>query len=131
MATSNLAVQSSAQPESLKQTEASILRPTMYKCPDCGKILPYDTEHFYSNSKRKSGLDVRCKQCYKKRYVSTAAKIKSAAASPKTTHTPTHAPTHAPTLTLDLASMTDDVLIAEVRRRGYTGELRYTKVISV
>lgn len=33
--------------------------------------------------------------------------------------------------TLTLADFEDNQLFAELRRRGYTGELRYSKVISV
>lgn len=33
--------------------------------------------------------------------------------------------------TLTLADFTDDNLFAELRRRGYNGELRYSKVITV
>ncbi len=33
--------------------------------------------------------------------------------------------------TLSLADFTDDNIFAELRRRGYNGELRYSKVVSV
>lgn len=33
--------------------------------------------------------------------------------------------------TLSLADFTDENLVAELRRRGYNGELRYSKVIAV
>lgn len=33
--------------------------------------------------------------------------------------------------TLTLADFTDDNLFAELKRRGYNGELRYSKVITV
>lgn len=33
--------------------------------------------------------------------------------------------------TLTLADFEDNMLFAELRRRGYTGELRFSKVISV
>ena len=33
--------------------------------------------------------------------------------------------------TLTLADFNDDQLFAELRRRGFTGELRYSKVITV
>lgn len=33
--------------------------------------------------------------------------------------------------TFTLADFTDENLIAELRRRGYNGEIRYTKVITI
>ena len=33
--------------------------------------------------------------------------------------------------TFKISDFTDDMLFAELRRRGFTGELRYSKVVSV
>lgn len=111
-------------------------------CKGCGKKLPITK--FYKNSATKDGHDGKCVECRKKQTAIWAAKHpkKKAAATKskprkKTTKVPTSHPdvlpfvAAMPASAVNLAGMTDKELFDEIRKRGYTGELRYSTVISV
>ena len=94
-------------------------------CKCCGKELPI-TE--YSKDRQtKDGYSNKCKVCksaqYKKWYDKHHPKPKTA--SPSIFADPQ------PPQYVSLQNMTDSELFAEIRRRGYTGELRYNTVITV
>lgn len=81
-------------------------------CPCCGRVLPLS--EFFHNKSLKSGHATYCKECEKlkkgKKYTITQQGIKA---------------------TLCLSDFDDTMIFAELRRRGYTGELRQSKVIAV
>lgn len=82
-------------------------------CPSCGKKLPL-TE-FYKNKNRTDGYASMCKVCEKAKYGRRER---------RTSQQITQA-------TLSLIDFDDPQLFAELRRRGYTGELRFSKTITV
>lgn len=49
----------------------------------------------------------------------------------KTTRPQEYVPQQGQKATLSLADFSDENLFAELRRRGYNGELRYSKIINV
>ncbi len=81
-------------------------------CPCCGRELPLSA--FFRNKNLKSGHATYCKECEKlkksKKNIRTQQGVKA---------------------TLCLNDFDDSMLFAELRRRGYTGELRFSKVIAV
>lgn len=83
-------------------------------CKLCGKELPI--EQFYHNSATKDGYDNKCKECRK-------LTVKAYKLRQKTEKEEQH--------TLSLANFDDHTLFAELRKRGYSGELRYSKVVNV
>lgn len=91
------------------------------KCACCGKELP--VENFGKNNERPDGLSVYCKECarikaretYAKRRQQTKEVVASAVRS----------------INVELQRFTPRELIAELRSRGYVGELKYTQVIKV
>lgn len=79
------------------------------KCRRCGKVLPI--EEFAQNDSCRGGYEPTCKACKDIRRNNKTARKSS--------------------FDIDLSSISDDVLMGEIRRRGFTGELRYVRVITV
>ena len=90
-------------------------------CPKCKRVLP--ASQFYKNKSTKDGLSAHCKECHNKDTNARKAKQRSATKEVKTV-TP-------PAPTLNLADISLETLKEELRRRGYSGELRYNKVITI
>lgn len=81
-------------------------------CKCCGKQLP--TTCFYKNPIAKDGLDYFCSDCRTKALLKGGIKKRSQRKS-----------------VLKLADFSDDAIFSELKRRGYVGELSYTKVVSI
>lgn len=99
-------------------------------CRTCGRTLTID--HYYRNSKLKSGYYTECKDCYEKRRAKYRNRLrqekqeaKAAEKNPVVAPKPTVA---APTQTVKtLQDYTPRELMAELARRGYTGKLEYVE----
>ena len=83
------------------------------KCKACGKELPLS--EFGKNKSIKDGHDNKCKSCRKKLRENPSGGVTQQGVK----------------ATLKMSDFKDNMLFAELRRRGYTGELRYSKVINV
>ena len=82
-------------------------------CKECGQSLP--KSNFSKNKATKDGLANYCKKCDKeRRRKSCVGKNKKVLKA-----------------TLKMSDFDDNMLFAELRRRGYTGELRYSKVVNI
>lgn len=68
-----------------------------------------------------------CKACKDAQYKSWYAKKRSKQKTPA----PSIFADPQPAKCISMTDMTDSELFAEIRRRGYTGELRYSAVITV
>ena len=90
-------------------------------CTKCKRTLP--VSQFYKNKRNRDGLSCTCKECFDKDVNARKAKQRSATKEVKTV-TP-------PAPTLNLADISLETLKEELRRRGYSGELRYNKVITI
>ncbi len=77
-------------------------------CEVCGRTLPIS--QFYKNSATADGVDYRCKECSIHKRKKTTVRNRKA---------------------FDVKDLTDDALCGELRRRGFTGELQYRKIISI
>ena len=77
------------------------------KCSKCGRELP--VSEFWKNASTEDGLQTYCKECGNV-YARNLKKIYS---NP------------------ELAKFSPRELIAELKARGYTGELKYTQTISL
>lgn len=83
-------------------------------CSKCGRELP--VSKFFKNKATKDGFAVYCKECEKERR------------KPNSKGGVTQQGVKA---TFKISDFDDNMLFAELRRRGYTGELRYSKVVNV
>lgn len=90
------------------------------RCPICGRELPLS--QFYKNRNNKDGHSSFCKECDKERVRAIRAN-KSTRESGITQQ--------GIKATFKISDFDDNMLFAELRRRGFTGELRYSKVITV
>lgn len=95
-------------------------------CPTCRKQKHVD--EFYQDSFRSDGLHRECKECVKerqrKRYV-----LKKMTFNKRETRT--IFPQQGIKATLSLGDFEDSQLIAELRRRGYSGEIQFYKKIVI
>lgn len=93
----------------------------MRKCKYCGKIKPLNTDNFYKAEDCRGGFEPTCIECRTARRLqhNKSPKIK----------TPTALKTSPSDISLD--NLDDDTLIAELKRRGYTGELEKTTTIKL
>lgn len=82
-------------------------------CSTCRRELP--VTEFSKNRACKDGLNTKCKECVKKRR----------------TEPNLYCPQPGIKATFKISDFTDDMLFAELRRRGYTGELRFTRIVNV
>ena len=86
----------------------------MKECKRCHRLLP--ESEFYKNIKAKDGLQSWCKSCvndYDKNVRPFKEKTKMGGGNPA------------------LAEFTPRQLIDELRKRGYTGELKYVQTIKL
>lgn len=76
------------------------------KCRSCGRVLPLDS--FYINESCRGGREPRCKECkaHRKAYTKSAADI-------------------------SLSDLPYEVLIEELRKRGFRGELRQSSTVTI
>lgn len=82
-------------------------------CTCCGKELSLN--QFNKNSRNKDKHDTMCKECRKKKTVATYSKVAQPGIK----------------ATFRISDFEDNQLFAELRRRGYTGELHYSRVVTV
>ena len=82
-------------------------------CKECGQSLP--RSNFSKNKATKDGLANYCKKCDKERRRKSNGGITQQGVK----------------ATLKMSVFDDFMLFAELRRRGYTGELRYSKVVNI
>ena len=80
--------------------------PEYRKCRSCGRILPI--ENFYLNERCRGGHEPRCKECKAKRkaYTKSSADI-------------------------SLSAISYEILVEELRRRGFKGEIRQSKIVTI
>lgn len=79
---------------------------TQYRqCKCCGRVLPLTTEHFDQHKGCRGGYYPRCKECKQKRRKSLRD--------------------------VQLTTLSDSVLLAELKSRGYTGALTQTLVKNI
>jgi acetyl-CoA carboxylase beta subunit len=84
------------------------LENNLKKCKKCKRIMPISD--FYKNSATADGHSNSCKECDKKIRSKNKTKGKNV---------------------LKIADFTDETLFAEIRKRGYAGEVTYTKSVSI
>lgn len=77
-------------------------------CGVCGRTLPIS--QFYPNSETSDGIDYRCKECNLKQRRKTNTENRRA---------------------VDIKDFSDEALCGELRRRGFVGELSYSKTINI
>ena len=82
-------------------------------CTACRRELPVSS--FSKNIACKDGLNTKCKECVKKSRSRNKIVI----------------PQQGVKATFKISDFNDDMLFAELRRRGYTGELRFTRLVNV
>ena len=103
------------------ETIAVDMETTMKKCACCGELKP--VSEFHKCKASKDGLYSYCKPCSKEKSRETKARNRQANATP---------PNFQNTQSVNpLASFTPRELIAELRRRGYRGELRFENIIKL
>lgn len=84
------------------------------KCSKCGRELP--ASEFWKNASTEDGLQTYCKECgnvYAKKRKENSGGLKKIYSNP------------------ELARFSPRELIAELKARGYTGELKFTQTISL
>lgn len=88
-------------------------------CTCCGRELPL--EEFYNNCTRKDGHSSICKKCTLEKNKEVYKKAKETLA------------TKQPGIkaTFKISDFKDEMLFAELRRRGYKGELKYVKEVVI
>lgn len=79
------------------------------KCRKCGKILPITD--LAPNARCRGGYQPTCKKCK-----SESHSIKTVSGN---------------SLDVNLDTLSNDVLICEIRKRGFKGELKYSQVITL
>ncbi|NDV63985.1 hypothetical protein [Bacteroides sp. 224] len=80
-------------------------------CPKCSQTK--NVNEFYKNAASRDGLQHYCKECEKKRGCTKANQTKKT------------------NMILNIADFSDESLFAEIRKRGYSGELTYVRAISI
>lgn len=91
-------------------------------CKKCGRELPLDKFELVKYSNGANYRRRTCKDCvYKEQKQRAARKQEEGVGLFASTPSPT----------LSLAGFDDHTLFAELRKRGYSGELRYSKVVNV
>lgn len=110
----------SNEPDSTEDTPdvrsaGSVLR----KCKACGKLLPLTSQFFNPNPSCRGGFEPRCRECKEARY--------------RPTHT-AEAAYGQPALSsrdFPITSLSDEDLISELGRRGYSGELTFSRKLVI
>lgn len=92
------------------------------RCPGCGRELL--ASQFYKNSNTKDGLSSYCKECENERNRLSRARKRARERGEGITQQGIKA-------TFKISDFDDNMLFAELRRRGFSGELRFSKVITV
>ena len=87
------------------------------KCSICGRELPIT--NYLTSRVNPDGLSLKCKECTRKQSMQ-----RTIARANKITQQGFKA-------TLKISDFDDNMLIAELRRRGFTGEITYSKVITL
>lgn len=82
-------------------------------CKKCGQNI--SVSKFSKNKATKDGLSPYCKECEKEKRRKPNGGVTQQGVK----------------ATLKMSDFDDNMLFAELRRRGYTGELRYSKVVNV
>lgn len=93
---------------------------TVKICKGCGRLLPLSEYHV--NNGYKDGHDTKCKKCHieMKKRGGSAVKAQKAQEQKQETQ---------PTTTL--ADFSNKLLFAELRRRGFSGELRISQSYTI
>lgn len=103
---------------------------TMKKCSHCGQLKP--VSDFYRKSNTKDGLQTYCKSCQAEVSHKQAMKRTEERRERKALSEISTPPTLQSTQSANpLAKFTSRELIAELRRRGYRGELRFENIIKL
>lgn len=112
------------------ETTKNAVETTTKRCPRCGQVKPVG--EFHKKSKSKDGLQTYCKICQSEISHEQAMKRteerRAKAASRETATPPNLNNTQSAN---PLERFTPRELIAELRRRGYKGELRYENIIKL
>lgn len=122
-------------------------------CKCCGKELPLS--EFYIAHTNKDGHKSACRKCESQRQREKYARLRDRFISKSVTKEETkvcaccekelplsefytqsgnkdgHTGSWPETKTLGIADFSDSMLVAELRRRGYTGELRFSKTVAI
>ena len=94
------------------------------KCHKCGRELPLS--EFHLNRTNKDGHSSNCKDCVRAYDKERASKRIEAAKKKETSRKAQQIP-----LKADISNLTDSELFAELKKRGYTGELHFSKVVNL
>lgn len=88
------------------------------KCTKCGRELPLSMYHLKRSSK--DGYSGVCKDCvriYDKERAAKKRRVEKKAQSIP--------------LRVDISNLSDSELLAELKRRGYAGELHFTRIVNI
>lgn len=94
------------------------------KCCRCGRELPLS--EFHLNRSNKDGHSSICKDCVKAYDKERNLKKRAATKKKETDRKARQIP-----LKADISNLTDSELFAELKKRGYTGELHFSKVVNL
>lgn len=94
------------------------------KCCKCGRELPLS--EFHLNRTNKDGHSATCKDCVKAYDKERNLKKRAATKKRETGRKAQQIP-----LKADISNLSDSELFAELKKRGYTGELHFSKVVNL
>ena len=86
------------------------------RCKHCGRLL--STSMFHRHRTSKDGFWSTCKECCREERKTLKEQLRAGATSKQQ-------------IVFNISTLTDDAIFDELLRRGYIGELKYSKVVNI
>lgn len=105
---------------------------TEKKCQHCQRTLPISS--FYQYKRSNDGRDIYCRECrdaMDKARIQNAVQISEQAKKNMEIKPKVKEQKDAAILYADIKHVSDEDIVKEIRRRGYTGQLEYSKVVTI